>query len=89
MAPQDEEAYILKTAKIIAEALRSTQQPQRQSAPKLDIPKLTMRNYSDWAKKMSYALKLNHLWVDPNKKIGDLSTEEAQRNSQACGDESR
>lgn len=83
MSHQEEEAFVQRTAKIIAEVLRSIQQPYRQYAPKLDVPKLTMRNYSDWAKKIRYALKLNHLWVDPNKKIADLTTEEAKRNSTA------
>lgn len=51
--------------------------------PKLDLMRLNMHNYVDWAKKMKCALKLNKMWLDPKKDPATLSQEELQKNEDA------
>jgi hypothetical protein len=45
---------------------------------------LNMTNYPFWSKSMRAALKLQKLWLDPTKKIEDLSVEEARVNAEAA-----
>lgn len=41
--------------------------PHTDHAPRvMNVPQLTMSNYTDWAKKIRAALKLHHLWIDPS-----------------------
>ena len=68
----------------VVQALLSAQNDtNKTSVPKIDLQKLTMKNYVDWANKMKYALKLNRLWVDPNQNPNQLQGEELIKNERA------
>lgn len=69
----------------IVQAVISAQPPTSRSPtpPKVDIPKLTMKNYVDWSKKMRYALMLHQLWVDPSKDTATLTADETTINKKA------
>jgi hypothetical protein len=66
------EATILRIVQSVLIAQAQSQNDAKTSAPKVDLQKLTMKNYPDWARKMKYALKLNKLWVEPTTKPEDL-----------------
>lgn len=57
---------------------------ERRSRPsRVDLDKLTMSNYPDWAKKMKYALLLSKLWVDPTLDPTTLTGTNAYNNKEA------
>lgn len=64
-------------------ATQTESEKVRSIVPKVDLQKLTMTNYVDWAKKMKYALMLNKLWVDPTENPAQLSIENKDKNSRA------
>jgi hypothetical protein len=61
----------------------ATANATKSSVPKVDLEKLTMTNYVDWAKKMRCTLKLNKLWIEPTKIPTALSPEEATTSEKA------
>lgn len=65
MTEAEKQARIAETTAIVNSILEATRYAQRSATPKLDVPKLGMNNYKDWSMKMSYALKLHDLWIDP------------------------
>lgn len=83
MTEAEKQIRIAETTAIVKSILEANQYAQRSSIPKLDVPKLGMHNYKDWSKKMSYALKLQDLWIDPESVITDLSPNDAIRNGKA------
>lgn len=84
MAPptvDNEAAEKLRIQQIVSEMMKSH---PRQSPPKVDIPKLSMKNYVDWSKKMRYALQLNNLWVDPTLSPTTLTGDDEYNNKKAA-----
>lgn len=82
MDPDGIKAIVTAVVQSLATSQNQAPAP-RQPTPKLDIPKLTMHNYVDWSKKMSYALKFHNLWVDPTREIDSLDDAEQEKNSKA------
>ena len=87
--PQTAEEIAAEDARIarIVRAVLSTQNSsnhQRSHPPKVDVPKLNMKNYDDWEKKMKSALKLHDLWVDPNSNPDELSETDKSKNEKAA-----
>lgn len=67
----------------IVQAVVATQSEIKSSVPKIDLQKLNMSNYVDWAKKMKYALQLHQLWVDPETIPNQLSRDDKKKNEKA------
>ena len=68
---------------IIQTILSTQHETIKTSVPKVDLQKLSMKNYVDWSKKMKYALKLNKLWVEPTQLPRELREEDVTRNEKA------
>lgn len=81
MAPPTIDPEMIR--QIIQTVLSTQQETTKSVIPKVDLQKLTMRNYVDWAKKMKYALKLNKLWVEPTLLPSALQGEEINKNEKA------
>lgn len=68
---------------VVQTILSAQNDTNRTNVPKVDLQKLTMHNYVDWAKKMKYALKLNKLWVDTTLDPRNLQGEDLINNERA------
>lgn len=74
---------IEKITKAVCESIVASSSKTSPS-PKIDPPKLNMRNYVDWSKKIRSALKFNNLWIDPGKDLTTLTEKEKEINKRAA-----
>jgi hypothetical protein len=83
MAPPEPTVDPQIVQQIVAAVIAAQNQIQPKSTPKLDLDKLTMSNYVDWARKMKYALQLNNLWINPSTPTNELSEGDKEKSRKA------
>lgn len=57
---------------------------QQSNLPRLNVPQLTMNNYSFWSKSIRAAMKLIKIWIDPKKSVNELDASEREINEKAA-----
>ena len=72
---------------ILKKVLKSNISPennQKSNLPRLNVPQLTMDNYSFWSKSIRAAMKLMKIWIDPKKSVNELTVSEQEINEKAA-----
>jgi transposase InsO family protein len=69
---------------IVTQVMKSLGENKTSDPKSMPVDKLTMSNYSDWKKKMKYALTMSNLWLNPSLDVGTLTEQQKVINAKAC-----